>query len=211
NEVARDAERDLRRLIVHRLEREREERRHRRRLPNVHVRVVVHVAVTHFREDVHACLALRNGEVGPVQRLVPRRQRLQLPGVLQERRHLLLSLHRTEPAQYLLHRGRQCDWAAFTGRLLAHVEESNRDRMSGARLAAADGFACTGTRRSWSSDVCVLLPDQGAIKMPARSASATGKGVLKGGKGSFSGESGAIAGDYSSSSRFENSGGTNPA
>jgi len=46
--------------------------------------------------------------------------------------------------------------------------------------------------------------------MPTRSASATWKGGLKGGKGSFSGESGAIAGDYSFGSRFENSGGTNP-
>lgn len=46
--------------------------------------------------------------------------------------------------------------------------------------------------------------------MATRTASATWKGGLKGGKGNFSGESGAVSGDYSFGSRFENAAGSNP-
>lgn len=46
--------------------------------------------------------------------------------------------------------------------------------------------------------------------MPTRTATASWKGGLRGGKGSFDGESGAISGQYSFGSRFEEAGGTNP-
>ncbi len=45
--------------------------------------------------------------------------------------------------------------------------------------------------------------------MPTRSASATWKGGLRGGKGSFSGETG-LGGQYNFSSRFESGTGSNP-
>ena len=46
--------------------------------------------------------------------------------------------------------------------------------------------------------------------MAIRTASAEWQGDLPSGKGTFSGESGQVSGEYSSSSRFGDSGGTNP-